>query len=125
MQTMTNTPDFQALKASLVNNIFNGYTTPVKQTRQPVRETEPCCQSGKEAYPSIADVMKAKNSCGSPVRFKSYYRCSSCGQYHFSRKEEEPTRLARYNRKKGNICLKQMVSMYSSDREEMEYVPVF
>ena len=125
MQTMTNTPDFQALKASLVNNTFNDYTTPAKRTRQLVRETESGCQSGKEAYPSIADVMKAKNTCGSPVRYKSFYRCSSCGQYHFSRKEEEPARAARYDRKKENVSLKQMVSLYSSARAEMEYVSIF
>ena len=122
---MTTTPDFQALRASLASKTFDSYTVPVKQKRQPVCDGEPGCPTGKDAYPSIADVLKAKNTCGSPVRYKSFYRCSVCGQYHFTRKEEEPARSVRYDRKKGSVGLKRMVSMYPYDRAEMEYVSLF
>ena len=122
---MTTTPDFQTLRASLANSTFDSYTTPVKQKRQTPRESKPGCPSGKDAFPSVAEVMKEKNTVGSPVRYKNFYRCSVCGQYHFSRKEDEPSRLARYDRKKSHDGLKRMVSMYSSDRAEMEYVSIF
>lgn len=122
---MTTTPDFQALRASLANKTFDNYTMPEKHRIQPARESESGCPSGKEAYPSIADIMKAKNTCGSPVRYKSFYRCSVCGQYHFSRKEEEPARSARYDRKKGNGNLKLMFSISPADWKEMEYVSLF
>ena len=125
MQTMNTTPDFQALRASLANSTFDSYTTPAKQKRQTSRKSKTSCPSGKISYPSIAEIMKEKNTFGSPVRYKNYYRCSVCGQYHFSRKEDEPARLARYDRKKGNVSLKQMVSMYPSDCVEMEYASVF
>lgn len=125
MQTMNSTPDFQALKASLANSTFNSYTTPAKQKRQTPRESKTSCPSGKIAYSSIAEIMKEKNTFGSPVRYKNFYRCSVCGQYHFSRKEEEPARLVRFDRKKGNESLRQLVATCSSDRAEMEYASIF
>lgn len=119
---MTTTPDFQALKASLANKTFDNYIMPAKQKRHSVRESESSCPSGKDAYPAISDVMKAKNTFGNPVRYKSFYRCSICGQYHFTQKEEKPARSLRYDRKKENAGLKRIVSMYPSYRAEMEYI---
>lgn len=125
MQTMNTTPDFQALRASLANSTFDSYTTPAKYKRQTPRESKAGCPSGKIAYPSIAEIMKEKNTFGSPVRYKNFYRCSICGQYHFSRKEEEPARPLRFDRKKGNESLRQMVATCPSDPVEMEYAFVF
>lgn len=119
---MTTTPDFQALKASLANKTFDNYIMPAKQKRHSVRESESSCPSEKDAYPTISDVMKAKNTFGNPVCYKSFYRCSICGQYHFTQKEEKPARSLRYDRKKENAGLKRIVSMYPSYRAEMEYI---
>ena len=125
MQTMNTTPDFQALRASLANSTFDSYTTPAKYKRLTPRESKTGCPSGKIAYPSIAEIMKEKNTFGSPVRYKNFYRCSICGQYHFSRKEEEPARPVRFDRKKGNESLRRLVATHPSDRVEKEYAFVF
>lgn len=122
---MNTTPDFQALRASLASSTFDSYTTPAKYKRQIPRESKTSCPSGKIAYPSIAEIMKEKNTFGSPVRYKNFYRCSVCGQYHFSRKEEAPARPVRIDRKKGNEGLRQLVATCSSDHVEMEYTTIY
>jgi len=114
-------PDFKALKTALANNSIEDYTVPAALKRQPTNKPQSVCPSGKALYNSIDEVMKAKNTVGSLVRFKRYYRCCDCGRFHFSGKEEEPTKKKVNDKRRSNESLRSMVTLYRTCGSALEY----
>ena len=99
---MANTPNFQALRAALREPTALDYSLPKEDRKEDLSSNNPVCCTGKESYKTVTDVKKAQNSVGSSVRFKRFYRCNICGQYHFSRKEEDGRRTLAYIRRSIN-----------------------
>ena len=99
---MNSTPNFYALRAVLKDAKPLEFPVPSEKRGTNKGKSKPACMTGKESFQSVSDVKRAQQIVGSTVRFKRYYRCNICGQYHFSQKDEDTRHPLPYNRRSVN-----------------------